>query len=97
MTSKRLLKKYIRAIFGEMLTEVYYYIYSDQIQLTEETKQLIARIVESNSVFIRRAQHVDGASNQKLVKKHYGKLHEDLNKELDSITQVLASLINSAS
>lgn len=97
MTSKRLLKKYIRAIFGEMLTEVYFCIYSDQIQISEDTKKVITHIVQANNEFIRRAQHADGSTNPKRVKQYYKKLHEDLNKELDQITQELASLINTAS
>ncbi len=97
MTSRRLLKKYINAIFGEMLTEVYFCLYTKQITLSEETTLLISRIVQSNDDFIRRSQHAAGTANQKIIKQYYKKLHEDLNKELDEITQSLAALINVAS
>ena len=79
MAKRRILKRNISYVAGELFTE-------------EKTDKLLTRILDMQDEFIRRAQRPDGNGNKALVKEYYKKLIVDLQTEINSITDELDQL-----
>lgn len=58
----------------------------------EKAEALMARILDMQDDFIRRAQRPDGKDNKKLVKEYYRRLVADLQAEVDAIGAEIEAL-----
>ena len=92
MASKRLLKKNIGYIAGDLFTEVL--ICKLFIPATDQDKAevLMTRILDMQDEFAKRAHRPDAKENKKRVKEYYSKLIADLQAEINSIGTEIAEL-----
>lgn len=92
MAKRRILKKNIGYVAGDLFTEVL--ICQTMISGTDKEKAdtLLSRILQMHDEFIGRAQRPDGNGDSKHVKKYYRKLRADLQTEIDAIGNEIASL-----
>ncbi len=81
MASRRNLKKDLRYIFNELVTQVY--VYKKFHPETDENKinQLLKEILGHYNDYIARINHQDGKDNPQLVRQHFNKIIEDLQKK----------------
>lgn len=92
MASKRLLKKNIGYIAGDLFTEVL--ICKLFIPATDQEKAevLMTRILDMQDEFAKRSNRPDAKENKKRVKEYYSKLIADLQAEINSIGTEIAEL-----
>lgn len=92
MAKRRILKKDISYVAGELFTEVL--ICQAFVPGTEQEKAdaVLSRILEMQDEFISRAQRPDGNGDRKHVKEYYRKLRANLQAEVDAIGEEIASL-----
>lgn len=92
MAKRRILKKEIGYVAGELFTEALicklYIPGVDQ----EKSDILMTRILDMQDNFIVRAGHPDGKDNSGLVKAYYRKLRADLQAEVDAIAGEIEEL-----
>ena len=94
MAKRRILKKYIGYIAGDLLTEVLIRkMLTPEIE-QEKIEDLLARIVNMQENFICRAHRPDGKDNGALVRKYYQKLMVDLESEVNAIVKEVEGLSN---
>ena len=92
MAKRRILKKEIGYVAGELFSEVL--VCRLFIPGVEEEKAdvLLTRILDMQDEFIRRAGSPDGKDNKTLVKEYYRKLRVDLQTEVDAIANEIGEL-----
>ena len=91
MAKRRILKKEISYVAGELFTEALgcqLYIPGNQ----EKADALMARILDMQDSYIVRAGHPDGKDNKALVRNYYRKLREDLQNEVNAIADEIEEL-----
>lgn len=81
MASRRNLKKDLRYIFNELVTQVYVYQKFNPETDEEKINSLLKEILGHYNDYIARINHPDAKNNPQLVKKHYNKIIEDLKKK----------------
>lgn len=92
MAKRRILKKNIGYITGDLLWEVLICkLYIPGVD-SEKADVAMARILDMQDDFIRRAGHPSGKDNKKVVKGYYRKLRADLQTEIDAIADQIAAL-----
>lgn len=89
MASKRLFKKEIGYITGELFLEATLLKLSMQKVDDEALDKLMTRILDMQDEYLARANNPDGKDDVKLVKQYYKKLREDLQQEIDAIIEEL--------
>ncbi len=92
MAKRRILKKDIHYVSGELFAEVL--IAKLLIPGTDPEKAdgVLDRILSMQDDFIRRAGTPDGKDNKALVKEYYQKLRIDLQTEVDAIAGAIGEL-----
>lgn len=92
MAKRRILKKEIGYVAGELFSEVL--VCRLFIPGVEEEKAdvLLTRILDMQDEFIRRAGSPDGKDNKMLVKEYYRKLRVDLQTEVNAIANEIGEL-----
>ena len=92
MAKRRILKKEISHIAGELFTEALvcrlYIPGGDPAQ----ADTLMARILEMQDESIATAGSPDGRDNAQIVKAYYRNLKADLQKEVNAIGEAIAAL-----
>jgi hypothetical protein len=92
MAKRRILKKSISRVAGELFSEALvcklFIPGTDQ----EKTEAVMTRILDMQDEFVRRASHPDGKDNPALVKEYYRKLRVDLQTEVDAIAAQIGEL-----
>ena len=92
MAKRRILKKDISRIAGDLFSEVLvcklYIPGVDQ----EKADALLTRILDMEDDLICRVHQPDGKDNPQLVKAYYRKLLADLQKEADEISDGITAL-----
>ena len=92
MAKRRILKKDISYVAGELFSEALickmYIPGVDQ----EKADVVMARILDMQDEFIRRANRPDGKDNEVLVKDYYRKLWADLKEEVNAISTEIGEL-----
>lgn len=92
MAKRRILKKDISCVAGELFSEALicklYIPGVDQ----EKADVVMARILDMQDEFIRRANRPDGKDNEVLVKDYYRKLWADLREEVSAISTEIGEL-----
>lgn len=92
MAKRRILKKEISYVTGELFSEVL--VCKLFIPGVEENKadMLMARILDMQDEFIRRAGRPDAKENKTLVKEYYRKLRVDLLTGVNAIANEIGDL-----
>lgn len=92
MAKRRILKKEISYVAGELFSEVL--VCKLFIPHVDEDKAdaLMARILDMQDEFIRRAGTPDAKDNKTLVKGYYRKLRVDLQAEVNAIADEIGAL-----
>ena len=92
MAKRRILKKEIGYVAGDLFFEVLvcklYIPGVDQ----EKADVLMARVLDMQDDFIRRANCPDGKDNKALVKEYYRKLRTDLQAGINAIATEIDAL-----
>ena len=92
MAKRRELKKDISYVAGELFTEALVCkLFIPGVEV-EKAEAVMARILDMQDVFVRRAYRPDGKDNPALVKEYYRKLRVDLQTEVDAIATEIADL-----
>lgn len=92
MAKKRILKKNISLVAGELFTDALLCnMFVKDVDNTA-TEALMSRIIEMEDSFIRRANRPDAKNNKTLVKEYYRKLLVDLQTEANAIGKELEKL-----
>ena len=92
MAKRRILKKEIGHIAGELFTEALVCrLYIPGVE-PAEADSLMARILDIQDEFIGRAGRPDGKDNSQLVKAYYRDLKADLQKEVNAIGEAISAL-----
>ena len=92
MAKRRILKKEISLVAGELLTEVLVCrLYIPGVD-PAKADTLIARILDMQEAFIGRAGIPDGKDNYQLVKAYYRNLRAHLQKEVNAIGEEIGAL-----
>lgn len=88
MANKRIIKKRINYIIGELFTECL--VQSLYVPGTDKVKadQLMGEILTAQDDFIRRVSHVEPGN----VKGFFKKLREDMNKKTDEFIEEIGKL-----
>lgn len=92
MAKRRILKKEIGYVAGDLFTEVL--VCKMFIKGVDEEKAdaLLSRILDMQDGFVRRAGSPDAKDNKKIVKEYYRKLRADLQAEEDAIVAEIDKL-----
>lgn len=92
MAKRRILKKEISHVAGELFTEALVCrLYIPGVDPVK-ADTVLARILDMQDAFIARAGSPDGKDNAQLVKAHYAALRADLQKEINAIGEEIAAL-----
>lgn len=92
MASRKRLKKTIKFVTSELITDIYFRcLMSKDIQM-EKVDGIIIDIVKLNKEFILRLNRPDGKDNPKLVKAYFKKLFLDWQSAMDKIIKDIESL-----
>ena len=92
MAKRRILKKEISYVAGELFTEALVCkLYIPGVN-QEKADALMARILDMQDSYIVRAGHPDGKDNKALVRSYYRKLREDLHNEVNAIADEIGEL-----
>lgn len=92
MASKKLLKKNIGYIAGDLFTEVLICKLFIPATDQDQAEVLMTRILDMQVEFVKRANRPDAKENKKRVKEYYSKLITDLQAEINSIGTEIAEL-----
>ncbi|WP_085535315.1 hypothetical protein [Massilibacteroides vaginae] len=85
MAKKRILKKNISYIAGELFTDALLCTLFVKDIDKDAIEAIMSRILDMESSFIARANHPDAKDNKVLVKEYYKKLLVDLETEANAI------------
>ena len=92
MAKRRLLKKEVGHIAGELFTEALVCrLYIPGVDRAQ-ADSLMARILDMQDEFSVRAGRPDGKDNSQLVKAYYRDLKADLQKEVNAIGEAISAL-----
>ena len=91
MAKRRILKKDISYVAGDLFSETLFCkLYLPGVD-SEKADVVMARILDMQDEFIRRANCPDGKENKKRVKEYYRKLR-DLQTEVNAIATEIGEL-----
>ncbi len=92
MAKRRILKKEIGYVAGDLFSEVLVCkLFVPGVE-GEKADALFARILDMQDEFVRRAGSPDAKDNKKMVKEYYSKLRADLQAEEDAIVSEIGKL-----
>lgn len=92
MAKRRILKKEISHVAGELFTEALVCrLYIPGVD-PAQADSLMARILDMQDEFIARAGCPDGKDNPQLVKAYYRDLKANLQKEVNAIGEAISAL-----
>ena len=92
MAKRRILKKEIYYIFGDMLFDTLICQYLTPKADLAKIESLISQINQSCVDFICRAHHAPNKKNKSSVKQYYKKLMSDLDHEIEKLSQEIEAL-----
>ncbi|SEG16180.1 hypothetical protein [Parabacteroides chinchillae] len=92
MAKRRILKKDISYVAGDLFTEALVCkLYIPGVN-QEKADVVMARILDMQDEYVRRANRPDAKENKALVKEYYRKLRADLQSEVNAIATEIGSL-----
>ena len=92
MAKRRILKRDISYVAGDLFSEALVCkLYLPGVN-SEKADVVMARVLDMQDEFIRRANRPDGKDNPKRVKEYYCKLRADLQTEINAIATEIGEL-----
>ena len=92
MAKRRILKKDISCVAGDLFLETLIcMLYVPGVD-SGKADVVMARILDMQDEYVRRANRPDGKDNQKRVKEYYRKLRADLQTEINAIATEIGEL-----
>ena len=92
MAKRRILKRDISYVAGDLFSEALFCkLYLPGVN-SEKADVVMARVLDMQDEFIRRANRPDGKENKKRVKEYYCKLRADLQTEINAIATEIGEL-----
>ena len=92
MASRRKLKKTIRFVSSELITDIYFRCLMSKEVDEQEVDEIVIEIMDLNREYILRTNRPDGKNNPKLVKAYFRKLYSDwqtaMDKKLKEIDEI---------
>lgn len=92
MASKRRLKKTIKFVTSELITDIYFRCLMTKDADLAKVDNLVLEIVDMNREFVLRLNRPDGKNNAKLVKVYFRKLYLDWQTAMTKIIKDIESL-----
>lgn len=93
MASKRVVKKHIEQLIGEVVSDCLNYIFIQGNKNSEVISEIIDDMIVLREDLIMRVNHIDGKENPKLVKAHFNKLYNDLLARTNEAYEKLSQMI----
>lgn len=92
MASRRKLKKTIRFVTSELITDIYFRCLGSKSIDTGKIEDLVQEIAAMSDEFVLRANRPDGKENPKIVKAYYQKLFADWQQGMNKIIGKIESI-----
>lgn len=92
MAKRRILKKEISYVAGDLFSEALFCKLYLPGTDSEKADIVMARILDMQEEFLRRANRPDGKENRERVKAYYRKLRADLQVEINAIASEIGEL-----
>ncbi len=91
MASRRKLKKAIRFVTTELVTEIYILSFFKEVE-EKKLDEVVAKAMDVNNQFIMRVSNYDGKDDPKIVKAYFSKLREDWTKSVKALAEEVGKL-----
>ena len=92
MASRRNLKKTIKFVSSELITDIYFRCLMSKMIDDQNVDKLVVEIMSLNHEFILRVNRPDGKENPKLVKSYFKKLFLDWQAAMDKLIKEIETL-----
>ena len=92
MASRRQLKKTIKFVTSELISDVYFRLLMSKKVNEDAVDQIVLKIVDINKEFVLRVNRPDGKNNPKIVKQYFSKLYTDWQEKLSVIIKEIEGL-----
>jgi len=92
MASRRKLKKTIKFVTSELITDIYFHCLMKKTIEEENVENLVKEVVGLSREFILRTVRPDGKNNRAIVKSYYKKLFSDWLTSMDEIVSKIEKL-----
>ncbi len=92
MASRRKLKKTIKFVSSELITDIYFRCLLSKKVEEQKVDSLVVNIMELNREYVLRANRPDGKDNPKLVKTYFQKLFSDWQLAMEKVIKEIESL-----
>ena len=92
MASRRKLKKTIKFVSFELITDIYFRCLTSKEVDDQKVDNLVVHIMALNREYILRTNCPDGKDNPKLVKAYFRKLFNDWKLAMDKVIKEVESI-----
>lgn len=92
MASRRQLKKTIKFVSSELITDVYFRLLMSKDAQENVVDEIVIKIMDLNREFVLRTNNPDGKNNSKIVKQYFKKLYADWQEKLSVILKDIEKL-----
>lgn len=92
MASRRKLKKTIKFVTSELITDIYFRCLMAQNIQNQKVDDLVIEIMSLNKEFILRANRPDGTGNPERIKVYFKKFFADWQVAMDKVLKEIESL-----
>lgn len=92
MASRRKLKKTIKFVSSELITDIYFRCLLSKNIEEQKVDSLVVNVMELNREYVLRANRPDGKDNPKLVKTYFQKLFSDWQLAMEKVIKEIESL-----
>lgn len=91
MASRRKLKKVIKFVTGELVSEMYILSFFKEVD-EKKLDELIGKALDMNDLFVQRISHVDGKEDAKIVKAYFRNLRNEWSDKVAEIADEVGKL-----
>jgi hypothetical protein len=92
MASRRKLKKTIKFVSSELITDIYFRCLVSKNIEDQKVDSLVVNVVELNREYLLRVNCPDGKDNPKLVKNYFRKLFADWQIAMEKLIKEIEAL-----
>ena len=92
MASRRKLKKTIKFVSSELITDIYFRCLVSKNIEDQKVDSLVVNIMELNREYLLRVNCPDGKDNPKLVKNYFRKLFADWQIAMEKVIKEIEAL-----
>jgi len=92
MASRRKLKKTIKFVSFELITDIYFRYLTSKDTEAKKIDDLVVDIMSLNREYVLRANRPDGKDNPKLVKAYFSKLFSDWQAAMEKVIKEIEKI-----